>query len=166
MSDLKSNIDIENNHYFDNLLESIKLINLENECSIQSLNSLLIKLSDLIKSDINVRLIYTESLYFVLNEKLNDAINNIKIKNDYSRISWCSLSLIMRCLKNSSAAFRDYMNATEKKICRFLNIIISDNINYFMLEYKSNQKNETLVNKFNFYKNSFEYFYNLIVGKC
>ena len=124
-----------------NLVSLLSII--ETELS-PDLNELLVQLDTRLKSDPKLRENIPDFFYLILLKKLQQSIKTN---------AWLSVSLI-KCLKNSAAAFKINSNDNERQVCEFLNEFL--------------QKNDTELNQdmSNCILFSFQYIFNLIQGWC
>lgn len=130
------------------IVDSLETIQTESEIS-ESLT----KLDEIIKSDQEIReKLLDDRFYSVLFDH---------IRRSYASRDWPILCLIVRCLKNSAAAFKSNFNEHEKSICLFIGQILKENVaNESVFCDKSSEQPSTVL-----FRLIFNYLFNHIQGK-
>lgn len=119
----------------------------------QELIKLLDRLDEIIRQNESIRKTIDDFFYKVMLQKLQKLI----AYEDQSK--WCTLSLVLKCVKNSAGIHRKGLCESEQLLCDFLNDRLFLDLNNQL------QLIENDVNIFKTFIYSLQYIFNLIQGK-
>lgn len=166
-------------------LSDVRQNNLINASDFVSLNELLNELDRLIRSDPSVRQSLPESFYEIFLEKIKLVLDKLlktgsnneskaidKVNQQESTIdvnetsSWSTLSLMLKCVKNSAAILRiDRFDKSENDLCQYLSDYLNSNIRhsiFFRGQLSTTGSSTSPEHLFHLYL--FQYICNLIQG--
>lgn len=128
---------------FEKILENLKSLTTQ----IDQLEIEFNRLDLLIKQNESLRQNTPEEFYSILQEKLSFLLDN-------QIFEWSFLRLLLKCLKNSAAAFKQSFSNSENNLCLYLTQFLALNLKPTLDQ-----------DEIHFFLNIFQYFFNLIQGK-
>lgn len=145
---------------YNSFVNQIETNRLENPKDNESFRTALENLDNLIRNDKSVRESIGHEFYSALLPKLRLIIPD----QDPTRIRWPSLTLILKCLKNSAGIFRQRFSASESELCDFI-------VDSLSLDFDNNDSSHSVLDlnsnkdfRFNSYLYMFQYIFNLVQG--